>query len=232
MSVFHIEDHNETLLVTLDRPPLNALNAETLEEGADLFRELATEPPAGGVVLTGANGVLTAGVDIKQAADADQAMRRRLFWGINDFCAALMRLPCAFVCAVPGHAIGAGGIVAIAADWTVIADTDLKIGLPEAKAGLAFPQVPQIIMEYGLDPVWHRRLAFSSRLMGAAEAVETGMADECVMPERTVDKAVARAEELASQPAFNEVKSNMRQKARADIESVYARRGTEQVAGS
>ena len=104
------------MLVTLDRPPLNALNAETLEEGAGLLAKLAAEPPAGGVVLTGANGVFTAGVDIKQAADADREMRRRLFWGINDFCAALIRLPCACICAVPGHAIGAGGIIAIAAD--------------------------------------------------------------------------------------------------------------------
>lgn len=227
MSAFRTVTRGATLLVTLDRPPLNALNAETLEEGAALLEKLTAEPPAGGVVLTGANGVLTAGVDIKQAADADRAMRRRLFWGINDFCAALMRLPCVFVCAVPGHAIGAGGIIAIAADWTVIADMDLKIGLPEAKAGLAFPQVPQIVMEYGLDPVWHRRLALSSRLLGPAEAVETGMADELVLPESTVDKAVARAEELASQPAFKEVKANMRHKAWADIESVYARRGTD-----
>lgn len=226
MSVFRTERRGETLLVTLDRPPLNALNAETLEEGAALLQSVAGEPPAGGLVLTGANGVLTAGVDIKQAADADETLRRRLFWGINDFCAALIRLPCAYVCAVPGHAIGAGGIIAIAADWTVIADADLKIGLPEAKAGLAFPQVPQIVMEYGLDPVWHRRLALSSRLLGAAEAIETGMADELALPEGTVEKAVERAKEFADQPAFNEVKANMRRKAWADIDAVYATRGT------
>ncbi|WP_299328268.1 enoyl-CoA hydratase/isomerase family protein [Parasphingopyxis sp.] len=226
MSVFHSETRDGTLIVTLDRPPMNALNAETLEEGAELLQSIAADPPKGGLVFTGANGVLTAGVDIKQAADADKAMRRRLFWGINDFCAALMRLPCACVCAVTGHAIGAGGIIAIAADWTVIADTDLKIGLPEAKAGLAFPQVPQIAMEYGLDPVWHRRLAFSSQLLGAAESLETGLADELVLPERTVEIAVTRAKELADQPAFNEVKANMRRKAWADIDAVYAGGGT------
>ena len=33
MSVFHTETQGGTLVVTLDRPPLNALSAETLEEG-------------------------------------------------------------------------------------------------------------------------------------------------------------------------------------------------------
>ncbi|MEM8695301.1 MAG: enoyl-CoA hydratase/isomerase family protein [Pseudomonadota bacterium] len=226
MSAFHSEMRDGTLVVRLDRPPLNALNAETLEEGTALLRQAATEPPEAGLVLTGANGAFTAGVDIKQAADADEAMRRRLFWGINDFCAALMRLPCAFVCGVTGHAIGAGGIVAITADWTVIADEELKIGLPEAKAGLPFPQVPQIAMEYGLDPVWHRRLALSSKLLSPAEAIDAGLADELALPEWTFEKAITRAKELSAQPAFKEVKANMRRKALQEIDAIYADRGT------
>ena len=224
MSVFGTEERGGTLIVTLDRPPLNALDADTLEEGTELLRSVVADPPEAGLVLAGANWVFSAGVDVKQAADADVAMRRRLFWGINDFCAAAMRLPCAFVCAVTGHAIGAGGIIAIAADWTVIADVELKIGLPEAKAGLAFPQVPQIIMEYGLDPVWHRRLAFSSKLLHPAEAIEAGLADELALPEWTREKAISRAQQLAAQPAFKEVKANMRRKAWAEIDAVYAQR--------
>ncbi|QLC21337.1 enoyl-CoA hydratase/isomerase family protein [Parasphingopyxis sp. CP4] len=224
MSVFHTENRDGTLVVTLDRAPLNALSAETLEEGAALLAATADAPPEAGMVLTGANGVFTAGVDIKQAADADLEMRRRLFWGINDFCAALMRLPCPVVAAVTGHAIGAGGIVAIAADWTLIADKELKIGLPEAKAGLPFPQIPQIIMEYGLSPVWHRRLALTSVLYGAKESIEAELADELVPADEIVDRAVARAQEMAAQPAFVEIKANMRRQAWQDIDTVYADR--------
>ena len=102
-------------------------------------------------------------------------------------------------------ALHAVGIIAIAADWTVIADTQLKIGLPEAKAGLPFPQVPQIVMECGLDPIWHRRLALSSRLLNAAEVVETGLAD---------------------QPVFTEIKANIRRKVWAEINEIYAARGS------
>lgn len=227
MSFFAREDRGDTLLVTLDRPPLNALNADVLEEGAAMLAALAGDPPAGGVVLTGAGKAFTAGVDIKAAADGDIDMRRRLLWGINDFAAALYRLPCALVCAINGHAIGAGGIVSLAADWSVIADDDaLKIGLPEAKAGLPFPQVPQIIMDQEMDPVWRRRTALSSELYSAARSIDTGLADELSAPEALVETAIARAGELQAQPAFGEVKANMRRAALARVEDVYARRGT------
>jgi enoyl-CoA hydratase/carnithine racemase len=224
MSYFRSEDRDGTLLVTLDRPPLNALSADVLEEGVALLQAAAANPPEAGLVLTGAGKAFTAGVDVKEAASTDRTLQNRLLWGINDISAALCRLPCAFVAAVNGHAIGAGGIVTIAADWTVIADCDLKIGLPEAKAGLAFPRIPQIVMEYGLSPTWHRRLALTSELFGAADSIESGLADELVAPDALVETALARARALQEQAAFGDIKANMLRKARADIDSVYAER--------
>ncbi len=47
MSAFLSEERDGTLIVTLDRPPVNALNAETLEEGAAFFQKLAANPPEG-----------------------------------------------------------------------------------------------------------------------------------------------------------------------------------------
>lgn len=227
MSFFAHEDRGGTALVTLDRPPLNALSADVLEEGVAMLRELASTPPEAGIVLTGNGKAFTAGVDIKAAADGDREMSRRLLWGINDFAAVLYRLPCALVCAINGHAIGAGGIVSLAADWSVIADDDaLKIGLPEAKAGLPFPQIPQIIMDQEMDPVWRRRAALSSELYSAQQSIATGLADELAAPDALIDTAVQRARDLQAQPAFNEIKRNMRRSALDRIDNVYATRGT------
>ncbi len=227
MTYFNVEMRDGAALVTLDRPPLNALNADVLEEGAAKLRELASAPPEAGIVLTGAGKAFTAGVDIKAAADADREMNQRLLWGINDIAAALYRLPCALVCAINGHAIGAGGIISLAADWSVIAhDAKLKIGLPEAKAGLPFPPVPQIIMEHEMDPVWRRRTALTSELYSAEQSIATGLADELALPGVLIDTAIGRARNIQAQPAFNAVKRNMRREALAKIDEVYAKRGT------
>jgi enoyl-CoA hydratase/carnithine racemase len=216
-SFFRIEDRSGTLLVGLDRPPLNALTAELLEAGAALLADLARSPPPAGLVLTGQGQAFTAGVDTKVAAGLDPAGRARLSRAVNGFAAALYRLPGAVVAAVNGHAIGAGGIMCLASDWTVIADAPLKIGLPEARAGLPFPAVPTLIMEHQLDPVWRRRLALSSLLLGPNEAIGAGLADEVAAPAALIDTALARANELESQAGFRQIKADQRRKAMAEV---------------
>lgn len=201
----------------MDRGPINALTMEMLEEGAALLDELAQERDLLALVVSGAGPAFTAGVDTKVAAALHYEERQRLSRSVNGFAAALHALPCAVVSAVNGHAIGAGGIMCLASDWTLIADAPLKIGLPEAKAGLPFPHVPTIIMEHGLDPVWRRRLALSSMLLGPAEAVGAGLADEVVAPGDLMKIALARAAQLASQPGFRQIKADQRRKALGEI---------------
>jgi enoyl-CoA hydratase/carnithine racemase len=221
MTHFQTELRNGTLILFLDRAPINALISEMLEEGAHMLRKVASDPPPGGLVITGNGSAFTAGVDTKIAAGLDRAGRRRLLNAVNSFAAALYRLPCAVVSAVNGHAIGAGGIICLASDWTVIANSPaLRIGLPEAKAGLPFPQVPTIIMEHQLDPVWRRRLALSSMLLSASRAIEAGLADELCPPELLVDTAVARAGELDGQAGFREIKKDQRYRALEQVAQV------------
>jgi enoyl-CoA hydratase len=223
MSYFHTADHDGTLVVTLDNPPYNTLHADLLDEGAALLRELASARPVSGVVLTGAGGNFTRGMDTKLVGALDAAGIARAVASINGFAAALHRLPCALVCAVGGHAIGAGGIMILAADWTLAATGDYRIGLPEAKAGLPFPAVPQAILDHWLDPVWRRRLALSSQLLTPEEAVAAGLADEVVAPEALLDTAIARARSLSAQPGFAACKRQLRAKANAEIDALLPR---------
>jgi enoyl-CoA hydratase/carnithine racemase len=92
--------------------------------------------------------------------------------------------------------------------------------LPEAKAGLPFPQGPTLIMEYQLEPVWRRRLALSSMLLGPQEAVTAGLADEIAAPDALIDTALSRAAALEAQPAFREIKRDQRHKALAELATI------------
>ena len=217
---FRTEKRGDVHLVTLDNPPYNAVFAEMLEAGAEQLATLGQEPETRAIVLTGAGENFTRGMDVKVAAALTEEGRVQTRHAINLFCAALHRLPCAYVCAVNGHTIGAGGIVTLCADWVVAADGDFKIGLPEAKAGLAFPTVPQAIIDHWLDPVWRRRLSLTSQLFAPREAAVTGMVDEVVAADTLIEIALTRAQELAAQPAFRDCKRQLRAKANAEIDAL------------
>ena len=105
----------------------------------------------------------------------------------------------------------------MASDWAFIADAPLKIGMPEAKAGLPFPAVPLIIMAHQLDTVWRRRLSLSSMLLGPHDAVAAGLADAVVPAADLVDRAVTQAAAMSAQPAFGVIKQDLRRAALAEI---------------
>lgn len=217
---FRVEKRGNVHLVTLDNPPYNAGFDDFFEAGAGEMDALGSDSETKAIVLTGAGDNFSRGMDVKVAAALDEDGQVRTRAVLNHFCAVLHRLPCAFVCAVNGHVIGAGGIITLCADWVVAAEGDYKIGLPEAKAGLAFPLVPQAIIDHWLDPVWRRRLSLTSQLFPPREAAVTGMVDEVVPADTLIETALARAEELADQPAFRDCKRQLRAKANAEIDAL------------
>ena len=220
MTHFPTEERDGTIIITLTNGERNTLNPDLLEVGTAALQALAEDPPEAGIVLTGAGAHFTCGMDTKVAASLDAAGQKRAVAAINEFAAALHRLPCALVCAVNGNAIGAGGIMMLCADWILAAQGDYKIGLPEAKAGLPFPAVPQAILDHWLDPVWRRRLALSSHLLNPAEALTAGLADELCMADRLLDEAVLRVQALNAQPGFRACKRQLRAKANAEIDAI------------
>jgi len=220
MSFFPTENRDGTIIITLTNGERNTLHPELLEEGIAALQALTKYPPNNGIVLTGAGEHFTCGMDTKIAATLDKTGQIQAAAAIDAFAAALHRLPCAVVVALNGNTIGAGGIMALAADWIVAAQGDYKIGLPEAKAGLPFPPVPQAILDHWLDPVWRRRLALSSHLLTPIEALSAGLADELADPTQLLDKAVACAQELAAQPGFKACKRQLRAKANAEIDAI------------
>jgi enoyl-CoA hydratase/carnithine racemase len=219
---FRVEKRGSVHLVTLDNPPYNAVFSEMLEAGSADLAALGEDPDTHAIVLTGAGENFTRGMDVKIAASLRGEGITRARAAVNEICAVLHRLPCVFICAVNGHSIGAGGVINLCADFVVAAEGDFKIGLPEAKAGLAFPPVPQAVIDHWLDPVWRRRLALTSQLFSPSEAVATGLVDEVVPAGDLIETALVRAEAMASQPAFRDCKRQLRAKANAEIDALLA----------
>jgi enoyl-CoA hydratase len=124
------------LIVTLDRPPVNAVDLAMYAEIRDTFNGLREAFPGGRVVvLEGAGRHFCAGNDLADfetmtSANAPQRMQavREAFWAIHD-------CPLPVVAAVHGSALGTGLAIAASADLIVAAE-DAQFGLPELSVGV------------------------------------------------------------------------------------------------
>lgn len=124
-------------VVTLDRPPLNAIDEQVVTELAGAIGELGGELETRAVLVRSAvEGVFMAGADIHEFERiADEGVERALL--AQAVFTQLAELPQPTVAAINGHALGGGLELALACDFRFLARADgALLGLPEVRLGL------------------------------------------------------------------------------------------------
>ena len=102
-----IADHDGVAVLTLDRPPANAMDVDLLEQVVAAVTELDHARPKA-VVLAGQPGIFSAGADLKAVPGYGPDEQRRSVAGINAMALGVYSLPCPVVGAITGHAIAGG----------------------------------------------------------------------------------------------------------------------------
>ena len=184
--------------VTLDRPPVNAVDLEVIDEFLRAVADVAADPAVRAVIVTGRERRFCAGADIAMLQDLspqNQARARR--W--VDVQAGLEGMPKPVVAAINGYALGGGAELALACDVRLMARGG-EIGFPEIRLGF-FPGAggTQRLTRL-LGPARALRLMMEGRRLGADEARSLGLVDEVVPADLLQQTARDVAERLAAGP--------------------------------
>ena len=202
---------DETLLVSIDRPPVNALDLEAVTALESAFTEAGRKAPRNGVVLSGGGEVFSAGVDTRAFAAYGRDQRHEMVRAITRMVARLLAIPVPVVAAVNGHALGGGFVLMLSCDYRIATDAEAaRLGMTEAKAGIPFPAGPLEVMRHELAPELLRRLTLSSAVLGTPELMAARVIDELSTAAEVRPRSIAAARSLAAQPAFGAVKRQIR----------------------
>lgn len=194
-------------VLTLDRPAKkNALTFEAYTELHDVFAALAMERGVKAVVITGAGGNFCSGGDVMEIIGplTKMAMPQLLSFTrlTGSVVLAMQRCPQPIVAAVEGVCVGAGAILAMAADLRV-ASTKARTGFVFSKVGLAgcdmgaCAMLPRIIGRGRAA-----ELLFTGRMLSAQEGQQWGFYNHVAEAGETLDAALEVARKLASGPTF------------------------------
>jgi|SRR5215207_317910 len=194
-----ITERDGVIVLVADRPPVNALDLTLLGELVEAIDRLALDVPRA-VVLAGRPGFFSAGVDLKAMPGYGREQQRRMVEGINRMALGVYGLPCPVVCAITGHAIAGGFVLAVCGDHRV-ASSEGRYGLTEVKVGVPYPQAAIGVVRAELTAAAARLLVLGNRLVDADECVRLGVFDEAVAPDAVLDRSLAVARELAALPA-------------------------------
>jgi enoyl-CoA hydratase len=207
MAFVTTESRDGTTMVTIDRPPANAMDIALLEEVSAALERVAEHPPAA-LVIAGRPGCFSAGADLKAVPGYGPGERRRMVGQINRMAITAYGLRCPVVAAVTGHAIAGGMVLALCADYRV-ASVEGRYGLTEVQVGVPYPQAAIAVVRSELAPPVARRLALTGRLTDAEECAALGLFDELLAPDRVLERALEVAAELAALPTDTYVRTKL-----------------------
>jgi enoyl-CoA hydratase len=218
MEHVEVSEHDEGIaLLTVDRPPANAMDVRLLREVVEAVALVASDTPRA-LVIAGRPGCFSAGADLKAVPGYGPAEQREMVSGINAMALGAYELEFPVIGAITGHAIAGGLVLALCTDARVASSAG-RYGLTEVKVGVPYPQAAIGVVRAELAPQAARLLALGGELTDAAECERLGVFDEVLDADEVLDRALHVAARLGALPpeVYAQTKRDLRAPALAWI---------------
>jgi len=212
-------------LVTLDRPPANAITPDLLHDLSGALAAAREDATVRAVVLTGAGRFFSAGLDLRGGIDfsalASSDRPQDPFAALKNCLLDFLRFPKPVVAMLRGHAIAGGMILLLACDYRLGLAGDYRIGLNEVEIGASFPKAAFEIVRLRLTHQQASEVLLGAYLYPAGQALRLGVVDELLPENKFEDVVFARAARLGSFPqaAYAHTKLALTHEAITRIES-------------
>lgn len=217
--MLHITKHDAITEIQMARPPVNALNLELLRALQQAFSQ-AVQDGARGIVLSGAQGMFSAGVDVPALLTRDRAGVREYWREFFTTCAALAHLPIPIAAAITGHSPAGGAVLSLFCDYRVMAQGPYRIGLNEVQVGLIAPDCIQMALRRVVGAYRAERLLVSGALIDADQALACGFVDALVAIDQVTTRALHWLGETIALPSHAMLGTRLI--ARADLMNTFA----------
>ena len=185
-------------VITLTRPPVNALNPALIAD-IDEAVGMAESPDVRAVVITGSPH-FAAGADISgfQAA-FDAGATERQATGLSEAVVRFENLHKPTIAAISGFALGGGLELAMGADLRYLGES-ARVGQPEILLGIIPGAGGTQRLARIVGPQRCKAMCMSGRHIDAEEALAIGLADKVVADDALLDVARADADAFAAGP--------------------------------
>ncbi|WHY83996.1 enoyl-CoA hydratase-related protein [Neobacillus novalis] len=206
MSYFEVIQQERIVKLILNRPPVNALSLEVLEELRMHLEKVNNHKENRVLIITSCGEkFFAAGADIKGLKNVSVEEGKVINQQFLHTFDQLAKLPIPTICAVNGLALGGGTELALACDIR-IASENAQLGLPETNLGLipgggGTQRMPRIV-SIGRA----KDLLFTGRRVSAQEALEIGLV-EYVVPYHELSDFSERLAKTISEKSPNAIRT-------------------------
>lgn len=204
--------------IRLARAPVNAMDMALVTA----LREAVENAPANGargIVISGAQGMFSAGVDVPALIQRDRDGVAEFWNAFFAMCGAVAASPVPTVAAITGHSPAGGAVLSLFCDYRIMAHGVYKIGLNEVQVGISVPEPIQYAMRRIVGAYRAERLLVAGAMVDAEQAHAIGLVDELAAVEQVVTRAVLWLGDMLKLPPKAMLRT--RAIARADLVAMW-----------
>ncbi len=204
---------NGVLLVTINRPDvLNATNDRLHWELTQIWLTIGADPETRVTVVTGAGRAFSAGGDLEmvEANAKDPRRLARVVQEASDLVYNMINLDKPVISAINGVAVGAGLVVGLLADISIMAE-NARFTDGHTKLGVVAGDHAAILWPLLCGMAKAKYYLLTSDFIDGKEAERIGLVSLCVPADKLMDKAFEVADKLAlgSQQALRWTKRSL-----------------------
>ena len=189
LAYYEIKD--QVAIVTMDHPPMNALDMPTREAIGEAFMELdRRREEIRGVILCGAGErAFAAGADIKSFLELTPEVAKRRLARSHQIYRMIEDFEWPVVAAIHGFCLGGGLELALCCDLR-FAEENAKFGFPEVNLSV-FPGNGGIWRSMYHLPIGKlKELVYSGEMIGAEEAFRLGLVEKVVPTGKKIEASL------------------------------------------
>lgn len=193
METISIEKKDNYAIVHLDRGKVNAINMLMVEEIRETFKTLEADESVRGVILMGKPHYFSAGLDVIELFDYDKDQMDEFFIAFGSMHIELAKFSKPFICGITGHSPAGGTVIAVAADYRVMAEGEkYTIGLNEVAVNIQISQNLVDAYAFWIGSAKCHEFVLEGKLLNGQEALKNGLVNELVPLEEVQAKAEAK----------------------------------------
>ncbi len=202
----NFELNGDIAILTMDDGKANVVNpAFTAAANAALDR---AEQEAKAIVITGRDGMFSAGFDLKGFQGSVDDMVTQVRGGF-ELLVRLFKFPQPVIAACSGHAFGIGAFYLLVADNRIGVTGNYAVNLPETKISMEVPPPLMALACSRLSPLHLTRAVLQSEKYTHEAAIAAGFIDDIVAPDELLPRALTLANQLAELPAAQYAKNKL-----------------------
>ena len=185
-TLVNYKSEDDYAIITIANGKANAISHEVIDELNSALEKAKSENKV--VILTGQQGILSAGYDLKVMKKGPDAAKALVTEG-SKLALKMLSFPLPIIAACNGHAVAKGAFILLSCDYRIGVEGDYKIGLNEVMIGMTMHNAGITIAKARLSPVYLERSVNNAEIYNTKDAVNAGFLDKIVPEEHLMATA-------------------------------------------